>query len=86
MKDEEIIDKLTKIKGIGLWTAHMFLMFGLKREDVFPYTDYGIRKNIALLINKDLPLSFSKTKEIGKRWYPDRSYASLLIWKVKDYK
>lgn len=82
LNDEEIEEILLKINGIGLWTCFMFLMFGLKREDVWPYNDYGIRKKLALLLGKSEILSFEETRSVGERWIPYRSYASCYIWGI----
>lgn len=79
--DEAITETLTKVKGIGVWTVNMFLIFGLKREDVWPFTDFGIRKNLTKILGKREILSISETEKIGERWKPYRSYASCYIWK-----
>jgi DNA-3-methyladenine glycosylase II len=80
--DEEIAERLTKIKGIGIWTVNMFLMFGLKREDIWPCTDFGIRKNLSIILGKKELLSIDETEKIGERWKPYRSYASCYIWNI----
>ena len=81
--DEEIIRELIMIRGIGRWTAEMFLMFSLGREDVFPADDLGIKKAIARLYG----LNDTSTKNLDKfsqRWRPYRTYASLYLWKSGD--
>lgn len=80
MDDAEMTEELTKIKGVGLWTVHMFLIFGLKREDVWPAGDYGIRKNLTRLLNKKELLDAAEVVKIGEKWKPFRSYASCYIW------
>lgn len=80
--EEEIKETLTKVKGIGIWTVNMFLMFGLKREDVWPCTDYGIRKNLSIILKKKEILSPEETEKAGQRWKPYRSYASCYIWNI----
>lgn len=80
--DTDITKILTKIKGIGIWTVNMFLIFGLKREDIWPFTDFGIRKNLSIILGKKELLSNSETEKIGQRWKPYRSYASCYIWKI----
>ena len=84
MGDEEVINKLIKVKGIGKWTAEMFLMFSLKRLNVFSNGDYGLRKAIKKLYN--LP-EMPKEKEIDqytKNWSPYKTIASLYLWKWSD--
>ncbi|NHJ04420.1 MAG: DNA-3-methyladenine glycosylase 2 family protein [Candidatus Heimdallarchaeota archaeon] len=81
MADQEIIDELVQIKGIGKWSAQMFLMFTLAREDIFAPDDLGLRK--ALVINydfEDLPKP-NEAEKFAERWKPYRSYASLYLWK-----
>ncbi len=80
--DSEISEILLKIKGIGVWTVNMFLMFGLKKEDVWPSTDYGIRKNLSLILKKKKILTIDETEKFGERWKPYRSYASCYIWNI----
>lgn len=84
--DEEIINELTKVKGIGVWSAHMFLIFVLARLNVLPTSDLGIRK--AVMINyglKKLP-NEQKIKLIARKnnWEPYCSVASLLLWHSLD--
>lgn len=86
MDDEEIIQKLTSIKGVGRWTVEMILMFTLQRPDVFPMDDLGIRnamkKHYALTGNgKQLKADMC---EIAQRWRPYRTYASLVLWRSLD--
>ncbi len=86
MTNDQIIDELTKVKGIGVWSVHMFLIFVLARLDILPTGDLGIRK--AVMINyklKSLP-DENKIKLIAKRnnWYPYYSIASLLLWHSLD--
>ena len=78
----EIMDELTKVKGIGTWTVHMFLIFVLGRKDVLPEGDLGIKKAIMLNYNlKNLPTGEEVIK-ISKinNWAPYNSYASLYLW------
>ena len=83
LSDEKIIEELTSIKGIGRWTAEMFLMFSLGREDVFPSGDLGIKKGIQKIYNLK-NLSPKKLDEFSKKWSPYRTYASLYLWKNLD--
>lgn len=81
MNDEEIIAELVQVKGIGKWSAQMFMMFTLGREDIFAPDDLGLRK--ALQLNYDfneLPKP-KEAEEFAERWKPYRSYASILLWK-----
>ncbi|RLI71292.1 DNA-3-methyladenine glycosylase 2 family protein [Candidatus Heimdallarchaeota archaeon] len=81
MSDKEIIDKLTQVKGIGKWTAEIFLMFNLGQEDVFPSDDLGLRKalqqNFSLL---ELP-SAKEAALFAEKWSPYRTIAALLLWR-----
>ena len=81
LSDEQVIEELTKIKGIGNWTAQIYLMFCLQRTDVFPVGDLGIQKGIRDLFSlKELP--DPKTMEkFSARWKPNRSIACWYIWK-----
>jgi DNA-3-methyladenine glycosylase II len=81
MSDEEIIAELIKVKGIGRWTAEMFLIFGLGRPDVMPLGDAGVRKAIQKLYNlSQLPDSYCVLK-ISSSWTPYRSIATWYLWK-----
>lgn len=79
MSDEEVITELTDIRGIGVWTAKMFLMFVLAREDVFPVEDLGIRNAMTELydLNERKPM-----REKAGEWKPYRSIASLYLWRA----
>ena len=84
LDDEEIIDRLTSIRGIGRWTAEMLLMFRLGRPDVLPATDYGVRKGYAIAYRKRaLPTPAALLKR-GERWRPYRSVASWYLWRAVD--
>jgi DNA-3-methyladenine glycosylase II len=81
MEDEEIIKELVAVKGIGRWTAEMFLMFSLARPDVFAVDDFGLRASMKKLYNlPDLPRP-APMREIAEPWRPYRSYASLYLWR-----
>ena len=84
MTDEEIIDDLIKIKGIGRWTAEMFLIFNLCREDVFPLDDIGMIKGICKIYNLQYPIKREKLINIGNRWKPYRSVATWYLWRSLD--
>lgn len=84
MSDEEIIKELTRIKGIGRWTAEMFLIFTLGRENIFSFGDLGLKKGIIKIYNlKREPLKKQIEKIISK-WSPYKSYASRVLWASLD--
>jgi DNA-3-methyladenine glycosylase II len=84
MIDEEVIATLTKVRGVGRWTAEMFLIFSLERLDVFPVDDYGVQKAAQQMLGlKELPRG-ARLAAIGERWRPYRSVATLYIWKSLD--
>ncbi len=79
--DQEVIQRLTLVKGIGVWTAQMFLMFGLGRPDVWPVLDLGIRKGAERLYGiADQPA----LQELGERFRPYRSHAAWYLWRVLE--
>jgi DNA-3-methyladenine glycosylase II len=78
--DEEVIDRLTEIKGIGEWTARMYLLFVLGRDDILPLGDLAVRKAIQQLYGNGTELSRSEMREIAERWRPHRSTATRYIW------
>ena len=80
LTDEEIIEMLTKIKGIGCWTAEMFLIFSLGRPDVFSFGDLGLRNAVKKLYKLRKDPSPAKLKQLSKRWQPHRTTASLYLW------
>jgi methylated-DNA-[protein]-cysteine S-methyltransferase len=91
MEDEAIIERLTRVRGIGRWTVEMLLMFRLGRPDVLPLADYGIKKGFARLFPKgrtkygpsELPTAAALTAR-GERWRPFRSVASWYLWRALD--
>lgn len=82
MDDDAVLAELTDIRGVGVWTGKMFLMFCLGREDVFPVEDLGIRKGMWTLFGDDMDQSDMLT--VAQRWQPYRSYASLYIWRAVE--
>ena len=84
MTDDEIISELIKVKGIGRWTAEMFLIFCLGREDVIPIGDLGIRKAIQILYNLPQLPTPSSMSIISLSWKPYRSIATWYLWKSLD--
>jgi DNA-3-methyladenine glycosylase II len=93
MSDAAIIDHLTQVRGIGKWTVEMMLIFRLGRADVFPTSDYGIRKGFALTfqglkptakVTPDLLPKPDVMERRGKKWQPWRSVASWYLWRACD--
>lgn len=84
MDDEEIIKALVAVKGIGRWTAEMFLIFSLARPDVLAVDDYGIQVAMKRLYNLDDLPKPAPMREIAEPWRPYRSYASLYLWRSLD--
>ncbi|MFO0790873.1 MAG: DNA-3-methyladenine glycosylase [Pirellulales bacterium] len=84
MDDEAIIAELTTIKGIGRWTAEMFLIFGLGRPDVFPLDDLGLLKGIYRLYNGGEKLGKAEVMAVGEAWRPYRSLGTWYMWRVLD--
>jgi len=87
MSNEEIIDLLTQIKGVGKWTVEMILMFTLGREDVFAVDDLGIQQSITKLYkldSSDKKLMKEKMLKISSKWSPYRTYACRYLWGWKD--
>ena len=80
LNDQEIIDMLTKIKGIGPWSAEMFLIFSLGKEDVFSCGDGGLVKAVNHYYGKGEDLSKETLLKISEKWRPYRSYASFYLW------
>lgn len=79
--DDEVIAELTKVKGVGPWTAEMFLMFTLGREDVFSYGDLGLRRAIQKLYKFKKEPTIRQMEKIAARWKPYRTYAARILWK-----
>ena len=84
MDDEAIIDELVAIRGIGRWTAEMFLIFHLMRPDVLPLDDLGLIKGISLNYFSGEPVSRAEAREVGDAWAPFRSVATWYIWRSLD--
>ena len=82
MDDEAVIADLTRITGVGAWTAKMQLLFGLGRPDVFPVEDLGVRRGMHVVFGDDLDRS--RMTAIADRWRPYRSYATLYLWRAVE--
>jgi DNA-3-methyladenine glycosylase II len=89
MSNEEVIDYLTAIKGVGRWTSEMLLMFALGREDVFAPDDLGLQQAMTGLYelkHRKKKILLKKMKTISEQWSPYRTYACLYLWRWKDEK
>jgi len=82
MDDDAVVAELTDIRGVGPWTAKMFLLFCLGRPDVFPVEDLGIRRGMELVCDEEL--TRAGMRERATRWAPYRSYASLYLWRAYE--
>lgn len=80
MADEEVVKELTKIKGVGPWTAEMFMMFSLAHEDVFSHGDLGLRKAIKKLYGFKREPTRKQIETIVQKWSPYRTYACIILW------
>ncbi|NDF24418.1 MAG: DNA-3-methyladenine glycosylase 2 family protein [Thaumarchaeota archaeon] len=81
LTDEEIIAELTEVKGIGRWTAEMFLIFSLGRQDVLPVGDLGLKKGIQRLYSMEELPEKEKMEKIAQKWRPYRSVATWYLWR-----
>jgi DNA-3-methyladenine glycosylase II len=84
MTDEEIIEDLLQVRGIGRWTAEMFLIFSLMRPDILPVTDLGLQRAMERLYNKGEALTHAEMRAIGERWRPWASVATWYLWRSLD--
>jgi len=84
MDDEAIIEELVAIRGIGRWTAEMFLIFHLMRPNVMPLDDLGLLKGISVNYFSGEPVSRAEAREVGDAWAPFRSVATWYIWRSLD--
>jgi DNA-3-methyladenine glycosylase II len=84
MSDEGVIAELIQVRGIGRWTAEMFLMFNLLRPDVLPVDDLGLQKGIRLAYFKGRKISLKRMKRLGEQWRPWRSVATWYLWRSLD--
>lgn len=85
LTDEKVMEELIAVKGIGKWTAEMFLMFTLARVDIFPVDDLGIRKGMLKLLKRK-SMSESAMEKFATRWAPYRTIASWYVWENLDNK
>ena len=85
MEDEEVIETLTAVNGIGRWTAEMFLMFTLNRPDVLPVDDLGLRKGMQLFFRMRRPPVAKRRFKLAEPWRPWRTVATWYVWRGFDY-
>jgi DNA-3-methyladenine glycosylase II len=86
LSDDEVIAHLTQVKGVGVWTAHMFLMFTLRRPDILPTGDYGVQMAIKKYYRKRKLPKPKDMEKIAKAWVPYRSIACWYLWRSLDIK
>ena len=84
MSDDEIIARLTQVRGIGRWTVEMLLLFDLGRPDVWPVDDYGVRKGFAKTFRRRKLPTPKQLLRIGEKWRPYRSVAAWYFWRALD--
>ena len=81
LSDDEIVEQLTQVKGIGRWTAEMFLIFSLGRMDVLPVGDLGLKKGVQLLNSSTKLPTPDEIEELAEKWRPYRTVATWYLWK-----
>jgi DNA-3-methyladenine glycosylase II len=86
LSDDEVIAHLTQVKGVGAWTAHMFLIFTLRRPDVLPTGDYGIQSAIQKAYRKRKLPNPRQMEKLARSWAPYRSVACWYLWRSLDVK
>ncbi len=86
LSDDEVIARLTQVKGIGVWTAHMFLIFSLRRPDILPTGDYGVQAAIKKLYRERKMPGPRDMEKIARAWAPYRSVACWYLWRSLDIK
>ena len=84
LSDDELIEQLTLVRGIGRWTAEMFLIFYMMRPDILPLADLGVQKAMRLHYNHGRPLGSRKLAALNKLWQPWRSVATWYLWRSLD--
>ncbi|MGA2165969.1 MAG: DNA-3-methyladenine glycosylase 2 family protein, partial [Solirubrobacteraceae bacterium] len=84
LDDDTVIAELVAVKGLGIWTAHMFLMFHLQRPDVLPVGDLGIRRAIERAYGLDALPDAAEMERIAEPWRPHRTLACRYLWRSLD--
>jgi len=85
MDDEEVVAQVTKVKGVGTWSAQMFLIFTLGRPDVLPIHDLGVQKGFQIAYRKRRLPTPAELERHGEKWRPYRSTAALYLWRATDF-
>jgi len=85
MSDQELVDRLISVRGIGAWTVEMFLIFRLGRPDVLPIHDYGVQKGFAITYGKRKIPTPRELAKFGERWRPYRTVASWYMWRAVEH-
>ncbi|OGE30855.1 hypothetical protein A2631_04180 [Candidatus Daviesbacteria bacterium RIFCSPHIGHO2_01_FULL_44_29] len=85
LENSQVVEQLTKVKGIGPWTAEMFLMFTLGREDIFSHGDLGLKNAIKKIYQLDSPTK-EEIEKIVSKWSPFKTYACRILWKSLEIK
>lgn len=86
MTDEEVIVEITSVKGLGEWSAHMFLMFAVCRPDIWPVGDLGIQNGVRDLLGREERLPVGEMHEVAEAWRPYRTVAARYVWDSLDNK
>jgi len=84
LDDDAIVDELCAVRGIGRWTAEMFLIFNLQRPDVYPLDDVGLLRGIAAQYRQGQPITRAEAIAFGEAWRPWRTVATWYLWRVQD--
>jgi 3-methyladenine DNA glycosylase/8-oxoguanine DNA glycosylase len=84
LSDDSVIERLTQVRGIGVWTVHMFLIFALRRADVLPVEDLGIRAAIRRAYGLAEMPTPQDVAVLGARWRPYRTVASWYLWRSRE--
>jgi len=84
LSDAEIYAQLLEVRGVGAWTVDMLMMFTLRRPDIMPVTDYGVRKGFQVLYRKRALPSPKQLLKFSEKWRPHRSIAALYLWRIAD--
>jgi DNA-3-methyladenine glycosylase II len=84
LDDEEVVRRITAVKGLGEWSAHMYLMFHLGRPDVLPIGDLGVRNGMRITYGLEATPTPKQAKEIGEKWAPYRSVGSWYMWRAGE--
>jgi 3-methyladenine DNA glycosylase/8-oxoguanine DNA glycosylase len=84
LSDDELVERLTAVRGVGRWTVEMFLIFTLGRPDVLPVDDYGVKKGFAKTFGRRILPKPKELSDHGERWRPFRTVASWYLWRASD--